>query len=591
MHRKENWRPIGNAMVAMTHKGNRKTSVAISRNIDELPGNEGKKPKKKYARPKKPEDLLTCSSFLARDLVAQYLKMGIISQIDAVALYIVAGIVEFGRKNKSFYESSGSIARALGLQKKSVKTYLKRLKEDGVIVRNGSAGASMKERPWSAPGLAPHSNPHGVSGVHNTTLETDDGDGISSINRSCLAPGLALPSNSEDSKTVSSVVNTTLETEKGDGGNNAYPDRDTPSSPGEETSCSLQGDTPCGPHIRESDKEESEEENHIGKECPKPLSCVSKNSSFKKRSKTQARHLLESFPWDRYQLDSPEGLASCWAHLVEVWRSPSGAEAEDHNGSAAEIDPMENPRAFMTLKQMRIYKNPETVRLWLEWFVKSGGLNKFKYITQFSKSWDDYVIIAARAFVAELRRENAAWNEELEARCRREAGKTMPVIRFNSEFKENEIDEARKRFRASLPGDDVIVEAIRGVETFYRDLSDDGNYMRWLASLAKAVPVLGPYVEVSYADRHRDFIRLAREDCDCDLDLFADQTRDYVADRMKYNRDLTIDQGFVGARMIVFNWLDYAYYFDLAPGIDEVLFPPQDTEDEAPHSQGGEQAS
>lgn len=43
--------------------------------------------------------------------------------------------------------------------------------------------------------------------------------------------------------------------------------------------------------------------------------------------------------------------------------------------------------------------------------------------------------------------------------------------------------------------------------------------------------------------------------------------------------------------MIVFNWLDYAYYFDLAPGIDEVLFPPEDTEDEAPHSQGGEQAS
>ena len=510
-----------------------------------------KKKKKKHVSPKKPEDLWTCSSWLARKLVSQYLQLRVLTQTDAVALYIASGVIEFGRKKQTFYESPGKIAKALGLPESSVKTYINRLIKDGVITRTETTVGRRKERKWSIP---------------------------------CLP----LPN---DESAVSSVVNTTLETEKGDGGHNAYPDRDTPSSPGEETSCSPQGDTPCGLHLRESDKEESEEENHIGKECPKTPSCVSKNSSFKKRSKTQTRHLLESFPWDRYQLDSPEGLASCWAHLVEVWRSPSGAEAEDHNGSAAEIDPMENPRAFMTLKQMRIYKNPETVRLWLEWFVKSGGLNKFKYITQFSKSWDDYVIIAARAFVAELRRENAAWNEELEARCRREAGKTMPVIRFNSEFKENEIDEARKRFRASLPGDDVIVEAIRGVETFYRDLSDDGNYMRWLASLAKAVPVLGPYVEVSYADRHRDFIRLAREDCDCDLDLFADQTRDYVADRMKYNRDLTIDQGFVGARMIVFNWLDYAYYFDLAPGIDEILFPPQDTENEAPHSQGGEQAS
>ena len=506
-----------------------------------------KKEKKKHVSPKKPEDLLNCSSYLARELVPQYLRLRLLNQTDAVALYVIAGIIEFGREQKSFYESRGAIARALGLPKKSVKTYLDRLMEDGIIVRTGEADAPLEERPWSAPGLT--------------------------------------------SPSVSSVLNTTLETEKVAGGNNAYPDGDTPSSPGEETSCSPQEGTPCGPHIRESEEKESEEVKNIGNERPRtPSLGLRSSSSFKKRSKPETQAILDSFPWGDYQLDSPEDLASFWSDFTGIWRSPSEARAKNHNGSAAEIDPMEIRRAYMTLKQMRIYKTPETVRMWLEWYIKAGGLNRSNFLTRFSKSWDDYKHIVARTFVEELRKENAAWDEELEDRYRREAGKTMPVIRFNSEFKEDEIDEVRESFRASLPGDDTIVGAISGVETCYRDLTDDANYMRWLASLAKSVPVLGPYVEVSYADRHLDFIRLARKDCDGDLDVFAEQTRDYVADRMKHNRDMLIDHGFVGARMIVFNWLDYAYYFDLAPGIEEILHPSGDAEGEDAPSERGSDA-
>lgn len=567
--------------------GNRIPIMATSRNNDELSGNEGKKPKKKYDRPKKPEDLLTCSSFLARDLVAQYLKMGAVNQIDAVALYIVAGVVEFGRKQKPFYEPPGTIAKALGLPRESVKTYLKRLKEDGVIVRNGSAGASMKERPWSVPDLSSQSNPHGVSGVQNTTLETDDGDDISLIDRPCLAPGLTLPSNSENSKTVSSVVNTTLEIENENTGNSAYPDGGTPSSPGG-TSCSPLGGTPCGLDLRESDKEESEEENHIGKECPKPLSCVSKNSSFKKRSKTQTRHLLDSFPWDRYQLDSPEGLASCWAHLVEVWRTSSGAEAEDHNGSAAEIDPMENPRAFMTLKQMRIYKNPETVRLWLEWYVKSGGLNKSEYITQFSRSWNKYIPIAARAFVEKLQEEEVAWVEELGARLLREAGKTMPVIESHQGLGEEEIQRLRESFLASLPDEDAIRDAVEAVP-LDANLDDDDEYIRWLDTIAKAVPALGPFTVIDDSGRHLDLVRLAREDFPGDLEGFAEMTRDFVVAEVNFFIRLIEKHGDSHPKLYPFTWRHYANYYDLAPGIEEAERSLLDTEDETPQTPEDEQ--
>ena len=511
----------------------------------------GKKPGKKYVRPKTPGDLWTCSSYLARDLVPQYLQMGVISQTAAVALYIAAGVVEFGRKRKSFYEPPGKIARALGLPKNSIKTYLNRLVENGVVARNGKAGVSLNERPWSVPGLTTQSN----------------------------------------QPSVSSVVNTTLETEKGEGGHNAYPDGDTPSSPGEETLRNPEGGTSCGLHLRESEEKESEEEKHIGKESPRAPSCVSRSSSFKKRSKAETQRFLKAFPWEDHQLDSPEGLASCWANLVVAWRKPSGAEAEDRNGSAAEVDPMEVSRAYMTLKQMRIYKTPETVRRWLEWYVKSGGLNRSDFITKFSKSWDKFVPIVAREFVDRLRAEGAEWGKELDERHRREAGRTMPIIRFNSDYGEDESERMRDSLRTSLPDDEAINGAIREQKRFYRDLFDDSNYMRWIASLAKAVPVLGPYTEVADTDRHLDFVRLAREDCDGDLDLFADQTRDYVAGQIKYGRDVIIDEGYVGPRMLVFYWLDYAYYFELAPGIEEILYPPDEAEGERGVADEGKSAS
>lgn len=515
-------------MVAIKHLGNRNSIMATSQNNHEISANIGKKSGEKYVRPKTPGDLWACSSYLARDLVPQYLQMGVISQTDAVALYITAGVVEFGRKQKPFYEPPCKIAKALGLPKSSVKTYIDRLIDDGVIARTDTMVDQRKERKWSAPGLTPPS----------------------------------------DQPVVSSVVNTTLETEETDGGRNVYPDGDTPSSPGEGTACNPEGDTPCGLHLRESEEKESEEEKHIGKESPRAPSYVSGSSSFKKRSKAETLRFLKAFPWGDHQLDSPEGLASCWANLVVAWRTPSGAEAEDRNDSAAEIDPMEVSRAYMTLKQMRIYKTPETVQRWLEWYVKSGGLNKTTFITRFSKSWDKYVPIVAQEFVAQLKEEEVAWLQKLNQRHEREAGVTMPRVELHRGLGEDELRNLRESFLASLPDANAIGEAV-GAVPLDADLNDDGEYFRWLGTLAKAMPVLGPYNMVPDSKWQLAFVRLAREDFQGDMEAFAEATRDHVVAMMENFLKWNEEQGSVSPRINTFFWRYYAEYFNLAPGIEE----------------------
>ena len=228
------------------------------------------KEKKKHECPKKPKELWTCSSWLARELVSQYLQLRVLTQTDSVALYIASGVLEFGREQKSFYESPGKIAKALGLPKSSVKTYIDRLIDDGVIARTITTKDKRKERKWSIPGIPVPYGDSAVSGVQNSTLET----------------------------------------ERIAGGHNTCPDGDTPSSP-EGASCIPEGVTPCSLHLRESEKEKSKGENQTRKEITRAPSCVSQNSSFKKRSKTEIHALLKSFPWCDHKLDIPEGLAFC----------------------------------------------------------------------------------------------------------------------------------------------------------------------------------------------------------------------------------------------------------------------------------------
>ena len=531
-------------MVAMTHMGDRISPMRTTQDADEISVNMSENQEKKYIRPEKPEDLLTCSSYIARDLVAQYLQLGALNQTDAVALYIVAGVVEFGRQGKRFHEHRGGVARALGLPKKGVNTYIKRLIREKVISRDAVDADRSRKRAWSVPGLKPPKDPSAVS----------------------------------------SVLNSTLDSESLSGRDNPYPEGNTTCTRGAETSCSPGEGTRCALHLRESEEKESEEEKHKGKERPGTPSLVSRDSSsFKKRSKAETRSFLDSFPWERFQLDSPEGLASCWAHLVGLWKSPGEAEAISPEISAAEIDPMEVSRAYMTLKQMRIYKAPETVRRWLEWFVKSGGLSKTTFITKFSKSWDDYVPIVAKAYAAKMIEEENAWVAELNARYESEKGKTMPILQFHIGLGEDDSQRLRKSFLASLPEVDAIRDAVFAVP-LDADLNDDGEYVRWLDTVAKAVPVLGPYNDIPDSKWQLDLVRLAREDFRGDMESFAEATREYVVGMMEHFLRWIEEGELVSPRINSFYWRYYAEYFNLAPGIEDAQRSLRDAEDETPSS-------
>jgi hypothetical protein len=239
-----------------------------TQDADEISVNINENQKKKYIRPVKPEDLLTCSSYIARDLVVRYLQLGVLNQTDAVALYIVAGVVEFGRRGKRFHEHRGGIARAVGLPKKAVNTYLKRLIKEKVISRDALDADPSGKRAWSVPGL---------------NLQ-------------------------KDPPAISSVLNSTLDSESLSGRDNPYPEGDATCTQGERTSCGPGEGTQCASHLRESEEKESEEEKHKGKERPRTPSLVSRDSSsFKKRSKAET---------------PSRGKGSSWIHR-KVWR-PAG---------------------------------------------------------------------------------------------------------------------------------------------------------------------------------------------------------------------------------------------------------------------------
>ena len=316
----------------------------------------------------------------------------------------------------------------------------------------------------------------------------------------------------------------------------------------------------------------------IGKEGEKTPSCISRDSSFKKRSEAEIQLLVDSFPWNDHQLDTPEGLASFWAHLIGIWKSPSRAKAKRDSGSAGEIDIMEVRRAYMTLKQMRIYKNPETVRLWLEWYIKSGVLDKAPFITWFSKSWKDYIPIAARAFVDKLKEEEEAWGAEVSAKYQGEAwAERNRADQALGEIDKEQLQRMRESFHKTLPSIDAIRESVEAVPIDV-DLYNDGYYMKWLKSLARAVPVLGDFIEIDDLGRHSDFVRLAREDCEGDLEWFAKVTRDYVVDRAEYFIEILKYEGYTGLRILMLTWRMYSNYFDLAPGALEAQGFTQDGE-------------
>ena len=110
---------------------------------------------KKHFSPQEPEDLLTCPSYFARNLVPTYLRLGVLNRRDAVALFISSGVFEFGRDGKPYVESGETIAKALGMPPEAFRDTVSGLKKAGIIGRTGKNGDRLRNRRWFIPAIEP----------------------------------------------------------------------------------------------------------------------------------------------------------------------------------------------------------------------------------------------------------------------------------------------------------------------------------------------------------------------------------------------------------------------------------------------------
>lgn len=184
-------------------------------------------------------------------------------------------------------------------------------------------------------------------------------------------------------------------------------------------------------HNKKKDLKKNEDNNKKEKKGGKPPAFLPNILSFYSKSEIQSR--LENFPWDGHRLDTPKGLASCWAYLKEAFRPPSGARAGGNADSApppasdaawadAQTEfQMEASRAHQTLKQMEDRKTAENVRNWLKWYIATRGFGDRGYITEFSASWGDFLAYEEEEKKAEEAR-------EAEEYAKREAQRKMEAL-------------------------------------------------------------------------------------------------------------------------------------------------------------------
>lgn len=480
------------------------------------------KDNKEYISPEKPADLLTCSAYIARDLVAQYFKMKVLNMRDAVALYIISGYVDFKRDGKAFFESEASTARALGLEDVQVRRTVGDLIEAGFITRDGKNGDKLQDRPWNVPILKP-----------------DNGETVGAY---------------------------------------TVPQSDGGPSP-RATDTVSQSDGGTVPHsdglLKESGSEEKKKRNQIGRKGKKSPACLGVDSSFKIKSEPEIQTQLDSFPWGNYILNSPDGLAGCWTLIIGIFNPPSGAMAGRDEGSAEIIDPMDIRRAYKILEQMEEYGDPDTIRNWIEWYIKTGGLKKSLWLSEFSYSWETYkpfAIEARKAMIAEeeklraeerrirLERERREeeeqekiWEEEEKARLERQKADEETQRQKDIEAEEVrrqkaiEEEEARKKraaeemeakrlqaevFMKSLPSPEATRLAVNAVPVPLDWLDNYFGYHRFMGAMLRSVPVLR-FADIQDPMMYH-YPYIARDAFGGDPGAFEQKSRDFVVAEVEH---------------------------------------------------------
>ena len=259
--------------------------------------------------------------------------------------YIATSIENLGRSDNPFYESSESIGELMGVSPRTVRKAGSRLKARGILNREGKNGERHREWKWM--------DSDNSDGKSETRLETN-------AMISVIDPGTNVTSTQELLSRLPRNY------------------------------CHVDPGTNVTPHNNRKDLKKKEKNKKEDRKGEKPPAYLTKDSSFKKRSDTEIQTMLDSFPWEDYLVDAPNGLAGCFTDIIGIWKSPSEAKVGRDEGSANIIDPMDEKRAFMTLKQMGDLKTRDRICKWLKWYIQNRGLEKSLYITDFSASWKKY---------------------------------------------------------------------------------------------------------------------------------------------------------------------------------------------------------
>lgn len=385
--------------------------------------------KKKHISPQEPKDLLTGSSFIARELVPQYLKLGVLNKRDAVAQYIASGVIDFGRRGKPYMESGETIARALDIPSEAFRDTVSDLKKAGIIGRTGKNGDRLKFRRWFIPALEPFISLKMTAGINGGDRRCErrvtagmDGGATAGVNG-----GLLRESGSEKN----------------------------------------QG---------EVNKEEEEET-----QTPPP---VVSQDSFKIRTAEDATEYLKP-----YDLLMPEGLSEGYYDVIAMVSGCYHRTVDELDVTSAELLLQEFPSDFKRPEILANWIYWRACQLPAKWNKKTHFFTKIEetweaFRPQAETILKDLKVVDEERRKAELRHQT----EQAEAeRMRQEAQDALQAVedeRLGQEEQARQLAR-HKAFVASLPAEESIIASIMAVP----DLETFGynEYLEWLNAMIDAV--------------------------------------------------------------------------------------------------------
>ena len=344
------------------------------------------------------------------------------------------------------------------------------------------------------------------------------------------------------------------------------------------------------PHKKGIEKKEIEKNEIEDRKDRKAHACLP--IAIHSFSQSEIQTLLDSFPWGNHKLDSPEGLASCWTILIDIFNQPSEAKAERDNGSAENFDPMDSRRAYKILEQMEEYGDPDTIRNWMEWYIAGGGLSRSQWLTAFSYSWETYQPIAAEAQKAKMAEEESRRAEERRVMLEQERRDEEERERIWAEQEPQRLekqkadeeakklkaieDEAmlqrkREEFHKSLPTPESIRRSVDSVAVPHGGLGKLDGYLDFVTLLVTAVPILG--LVQDFDSKRYDYMPIARESFGGDLGGLERKTRDFVAAVADDYIGRLKTEGHSKLPKLQATWKMYAQFFKIDP--DAVWSPPK----------------